>query len=176
MQKTQSKKEKKMDKSKLKIDKTSSDWFSKRRVSDSYAVDRAGNIISGVPPQYRKGDEFYGVDAKKVYVQGGTTIEGEDVIIEHPANDPNFPQNSSGWNEDEFGFVTNDAIVHPRNKSEKIGEINLGNQQVNQTVQSILNPVQDVAESTEDFLERGVYGFKMYQLIIVGLVALVIIK
>ena len=48
---------------KILLDNSEGKGFSKRLFTRSYAVDRSGNEMLGYPPNYRKGDIFYGHDA-----------------------------------------------------------------------------------------------------------------
>ena len=166
-----------MAKSKILLDTTEGKGFSKRKVTEDYAIDLQGNILDGVTPMYRVGVEYYGHDAIQRFFDGkGQFTSSRNIIIQHHPDDPSFPQNSSGWSTDDDGYVLGMKIIHPSNFSTKSSDIDTGNQQINDAINTVLTPVQDAAEYTEDFLEREISGFKIYQLVIVGLVTLLIIK
>lgn len=161
---------------KIKIANVGSGGFSRRKATDNYAVDSSGNIQAGVPPMYRIGEYFYGHDAIQEFYNGGVKTEEKQVIIEHPKNDPSFLPSSEGWAVDNFGYIQSEAVIHPTTSSERSEKVSTGNENLDGTIEDILEPIYYGSQASEEFLERGFYGFKVYQIVIVGLVALIIIK
>ena len=161
---------------KIKISNAGTRGFSRRKATDNYAVDSSGNIQAGVPPMYKIGEYFYGHDAIQEFYNGSTKVDERQVIIEHPENDPSFLPSSEGWSVDNFGYIQSEAVIHPTTSSERSEKVSTGNENLDGTIEDILEPIYYGSQASEEFLERGFYGFKVYQIVIVGLVALIIIK
>tara|TARA_R100000908_G_C3755154_1_gene149570 strand:- start:1031 stop:1531 length:501 start_codon:yes stop_codon:yes gene_type:complete len=166
-----------MARTKILLDNSEGKGFSKRLFTRSYAVDRTGKEMLGYPPNYRKGDIFYGHDAilQSLDESSGAVLDQKSVIIQHHPHDEGFLEWSSGFNENPSQGVTDLVVIHPADGSEPFMYLP-SNPDLDAKIEEVIRPIHKTIDVGEDYMERSFYGFKLYQLIIIGLVGIVIIK
>lgn len=159
------------------LDNSEGKGFSKRIFTRNYAVDSEGNELLGYPPNYHHGDIFYGHDAIKQVRDGasGAILEEIPVVIQHHPHDEGFAEWSSGFNENPNQGVTDLIIIHPADASKPF-MYTPNNPDLDARIDEYARPVQHYLDVGEGYLEKSLYGFKVYQLVILGLVGLLIIK
>jgi len=163
--------------SRIRLDTSEGKGFSKRLFTRSYALDMQGNELYGQPTMYHQGDIFYGHDAieETLDPSSGAVLSQKPVIIQHHPSDEAFEEWSSGFNENPNQGVTSPIIIHPADASRPFKYIP-NNPELDAKVEEFARPVQNTIDIGESYLEKSFYDIKIYQLVILGLVALLIIK
>tara|TARA_R110001592_G_scaffold321960_5_gene600699 strand:+ start:1100 stop:1573 length:474 start_codon:yes stop_codon:yes gene_type:complete len=147
------------------IDNAEGKGFRERIVNTPYYLDNDTGVFStSVTPNMTVGTLFSGADAiQKFYSDPNTVISERNVVIQSLADrlSPDFNLDTTD------GAVKDKLAIH---MPEFLKDTNQN--PINEAVDTVLSTVRD----GEEFLEKDIAGFKLYQLVILGLFGLLIVK